>query len=782
MLFHLNSFRKAVYQIPHDNEDYKTSTTLALQNIFHNLQTSNKEVTTKDLTIAFGWTSVEAFMQQDVQEMMRILIDKLEDKMKNTLVDGYAKELFCGKIKSFIRCIHVDYESAREEEFYDIQLDVKGCLTLYDSFNKYIETEILDGDNQYDSGKYGKQDAKKGVIFTKLPPILTIQLKRFDFDFNTLGFKKIHDCLEFPLQLDLERYVLHEDSNGEDQNQKQVTEEDETQEMLEEEKGEDGSSANHHDSQKTNKYLLHSVLVHSGDVGGGHYYAYIRPTTTHNWDTVYGERTSSQLTNEDVEWYKFNDETVLQVSKFEAVDYCFGRRSMKRRKEFDDDFDSNDSLLNLMSSAYMLVYVRESDAPTIMKPIEVNDIPTSLIERLQEENRLRKLEIQRTQRTKMFRHYYYATEKQIANFNTSLRLQGFIDDQSMIKASIMSESTYLGVFIDIARSLKVSPTMLRLWEIDKKAKMFCVSEVVKLDDLDKSIPINFGKGDSGRFFVEIIEKTKEEEEEEKLVIQTYKKILTKEKVWLEKVNQAILESDPDLAQFSSIFEDLTKGCGIGKSNKPLKSIQNFNNELYESLSQEIKTMNREVFRIIDEFGAYDTRQVTSDSALIFYKLHDPMNLFSVPSSLFEITETIHDDNDEDGSVSSGGSTLSSVEEDVYEFDPSKYDNMEDVTFKDARFLFKRKKKPYNPIKYLGYVKINLTDPIRVLKKYLRLIIQRLMERGMEGPEGVLSGETYLYYMMETPLLMKEIKFQADEAIRSHFYEVMKLFFNSLLLF
>ena len=26
-----------------------------------------------------------------------------------------------------------------------------------------------------------------------------------------------------------------------------------------------------------NKYLLHSVLVHSGGVNGGHYYAYIRP-------------------------------------------------------------------------------------------------------------------------------------------------------------------------------------------------------------------------------------------------------------------------------------------------------------------------------------------------------------------------------------------------------------------------------------------------------------------------------------------------------------------------
>ena len=31
--------------------------------------------------------------------------------------------------------------------------------------------------------EYGKRDAEKGVTFTKFPPVLTIHLKRFDFDF-----------------------------------------------------------------------------------------------------------------------------------------------------------------------------------------------------------------------------------------------------------------------------------------------------------------------------------------------------------------------------------------------------------------------------------------------------------------------------------------------------------------------------------------------------------------------------------------------------------------------
>lgn len=122
MLYHINDFRRTVYRLPHHDELFKTSTTLALQSIFKNLQTHSKEVTTKDLTAAFGWTSAEAFQQQDVQEMMRVLLEKLEDKMKGTAQDGYIKTLFAGSIRSFIRCDNVDYESKREEDFYDIQV------------------------------------------------------------------------------------------------------------------------------------------------------------------------------------------------------------------------------------------------------------------------------------------------------------------------------------------------------------------------------------------------------------------------------------------------------------------------------------------------------------------------------------------------------------------------------------------------------------------------------------------------------------------------------------
>jgi ubiquitin C-terminal hydrolase len=188
MLFHIPAFRRLIYNIP-IVDDTSSKLVSALQLVFRNLQVESKEVSTVRLTQAFGWKSSESFLQQDVQEMMRVLLDKLEELMKNTSQEGgdSISSLFKGKIKSFIRCCHIDYESTREEDFYDIQLDVKDCSSLQDSFQSYITKELLSGDNQYDAGENrGKQDAEKGVIFTEVPPVLTIHLKRFHFDLHRL--------------------------------------------------------------------------------------------------------------------------------------------------------------------------------------------------------------------------------------------------------------------------------------------------------------------------------------------------------------------------------------------------------------------------------------------------------------------------------------------------------------------------------------------------------------------------------------------------------------------
>ena len=108
--------RQAVYQIPTE-KDSLDSVPLALQRVFYLLQTSDQPVSTTELTKSFGWKGFDSFLQHDVQEFNRVLQDKLETKMKGTDAEGTIVRLFGGKMKSYIRCVDVDFESARSEDY-----------------------------------------------------------------------------------------------------------------------------------------------------------------------------------------------------------------------------------------------------------------------------------------------------------------------------------------------------------------------------------------------------------------------------------------------------------------------------------------------------------------------------------------------------------------------------------------------------------------------------------------------------------------------------------------
>jgi len=74
---------QAVYHMPTTENDLPSrSIPLALQSLFYKLQYSETSVATKELTKSFGWDTHDSFMQHDVQELNRVLCEKLEDKMK----------------------------------------------------------------------------------------------------------------------------------------------------------------------------------------------------------------------------------------------------------------------------------------------------------------------------------------------------------------------------------------------------------------------------------------------------------------------------------------------------------------------------------------------------------------------------------------------------------------------------------------------------------------------------------------------------------------------------
>uniref|UniRef100_A0A8D8Y3K7 Ubiquitin carboxyl-terminal hydrolase 7 n=2 Tax=Cacopsylla melanoneura TaxID=428564 RepID=A0A8D8Y3K7_9HEMI len=320
-LYFTNQLRKAVYKMPTESDDSNKSVALALQRVFHELQFSDKPVGTKKLTKSFGWETLDSFMQHDVQEFLRVLLDKLEIKMKGTCVEGTVPKLFEGKMISFIKCKKVNYTSSRAETFYDIQLNVKGKKDILESFKDYIEPEVLEGDNKYDAGEHGLQDAEKGVTFENLPPVLHLHLMRFQYDPVTDCSVKFNDRFEFYERIELDDFLK--------------------------EKGPTPAT-----------YILHAVLVHSGDNHGGHYVVYINPKG-------------------DNKWCKFDDDVVSKCSKDEAVAHNFG----------GNDEDSG-LTVKLSTNAYMLVYIRESELVNVLEDVTEKDIPQELEDRLKEEKNL----------------------------------------------------------------------------------------------------------------------------------------------------------------------------------------------------------------------------------------------------------------------------------------------------------------------------------------------------------------------------------------------------------
>ncbi|XP_074282078.1 ubiquitin C-terminal hydrolase 12 isoform X1 [Silene latifolia] len=333
-LYHIPYFRKAVYHMPTtENDNPANSIPLALQSLFYKLQYNDTSVSTKGLTKSFGWDSYDSFMQHDVQELNRVLCEKLEDKMKGTVVEGTIQMLFEGHHMNYIECVNVDYKSTRKESYYDLQLDVKGCKDVYASFDKYVEVERLEGDNKYHAEEHGLQDAKKGVLFLDFPPVLQLQLKRFEYDFMRDTMVKVNDRYEFPLQLDLDR--------------------------------DDGKYlAPGADRSVRNLYTLHSVLVHSGGVHGGHYYAYIRPTLSD-------------------QWFKFDDERVTKEDIKRALEEQYGGE--EELPQTNPAFNNTAFKFTKYSNAYMLVYIRESDKDKVVCDVDEKDIAEHLRTRLKKE-------------------------------------------------------------------------------------------------------------------------------------------------------------------------------------------------------------------------------------------------------------------------------------------------------------------------------------------------------------------------------------------------------------
>ncbi|GJN27007.1 hypothetical protein PR202_gb14983 [Eleusine coracana subsp. coracana] len=126
-------------------------------------------------------------VQQDGHEFLTLFLSLLEQSLNHSKVSGrtIVQHLFRGSVSHMTRCLSCGKDSAassKMEDFYELELNIKGLNNLEESLNEYFSEEALDGDNQYFCESCQKRvDATRCIKLRSLPPVVNFHLKRYIF-------------------------------------------------------------------------------------------------------------------------------------------------------------------------------------------------------------------------------------------------------------------------------------------------------------------------------------------------------------------------------------------------------------------------------------------------------------------------------------------------------------------------------------------------------------------------------------------------------------------------
>ncbi|TRY97210.1 hypothetical protein DNTS_013712 [Danionella cerebrum] len=246
--------------------------------------------------------------QHDALEFFNSLVDSLDEALKALGHPAMLSKVLGGSFADQKICQGCPHRYECEESFTTLNVDIRNHQNLLDSMEQYVKGDLLEGANAYHCEKCNKKvDTVKRLLIKKLPPVLAIQLKRFDYDWERECAIKFNDYFEFPRELDMEPYTVAgvaklEGSDVHPENQ--VIQQNEPSEP---------------EPPCSSRYRLVGVLVHSGQASGGHYYSYI---IQRNGCGGEGERNR---------WYKFDDGDVTECKMDddeEMKNQCFGGEYM----------------------------------------------------------------------------------------------------------------------------------------------------------------------------------------------------------------------------------------------------------------------------------------------------------------------------------------------------------------------------------------------------------------------------------------------------------------------
>ena len=231
------------------------------------------------------------FMQNDIDEFLVLFLDllhqgvgrkvemsfstKVEDeadkinlKSNQTWKRFYEKdysyivENFYSQLLGITSCTDCEYYTTNHDPIQVLSLEIpKDSHSLNCCLNEYMKKYRLDSENtwQCDACKNHVRPFKQTRLW-KTSDVIFILLKRYNRS------RKIDKYLEYPLTLDLKDYNINYSKN------------------------------------KSNKYSLNGMAIHSGSLGGGHYYAVCKNYL-------------------DDHWYEYNDSHVSIVNKDKLIKY-----------------------------------------------------------------------------------------------------------------------------------------------------------------------------------------------------------------------------------------------------------------------------------------------------------------------------------------------------------------------------------------------------------------------------------------------------------------------------
>ncbi|ESP04053.1 hypothetical protein LOTGIDRAFT_53476, partial [Lottia gigantea] len=197
--------------------------------------------------------------QEDAHEFLRYMIDGMQKSCLNgyNKLDRYSKEttvinqIFGGFLRSQVLCTRCKNRSNTYDPFMDLSLDLRNNTSVDKCLEKFFLPEYLEGDNAYMCPVcQQKVRAQKRFTIQKAPNVLTIHLKRFDFD----RMCKVTRHIDFEKKINIRPYMSFRQGEP----------------VL---------------------YDLYSIIVHAGgNMNGGHYFSYNKAP--------------------NMIWYKMNDDMV----------------------------------------------------------------------------------------------------------------------------------------------------------------------------------------------------------------------------------------------------------------------------------------------------------------------------------------------------------------------------------------------------------------------------------------------------------------------------------------